>query len=58
MSATERQRDDLEIEQIIADIKLKNRQTGTEFWKVGIAAVVGGAVLGGLIVQIVNVIGA
>ena len=57
MSASERQRDDLEIEQIIADIKVKNRQTGTEFWKVGIAAVVGGAVVGGLLVQIVNLMG-
>jgi hypothetical protein len=50
-------RRDMEYEQLLADIRLKNRQTTTEFWKVGIALIVAGAVSGGLIVQVLNMIG-
>ena len=58
MSATDSQRGDLEIEQIISDIRLKNRQHTTEVWKVAIAAIVAGAVIGGLAVQIANLLAA
>ena len=44
------ERDALEIEQIINDIRLKNSQHETEFWKTGVACIVGGAILGGLVV--------
>lgn len=39
MSITDDNRRDLEIEQIISDIRLKNRQSQTEFWKVGVLIV-------------------
>jgi hypothetical protein len=45
-------RRDAELEQLLADIRLKNRQASTEFWKIGIAAIAAGAVLGGVIVRL------
>lgn len=54
MATSPEQRYELEVEQIIADIRLKNRQTQTEVWKVAIAAAVAGVLLGGLLVQVVN----
>jgi hypothetical protein len=54
MSATPEQRYDLQVEQIIADIRLKNRQTQTEFWKIGVAMVAAGAVFGGFVVALLG----
>ena len=39
-----------ELELIRAQTSLAIKQSATEFWKVGIAAVAGGAVMGGLFV--------
>ena len=58
MTREELAREEYELALIKAQVSLVVKQSRTEFWKVGIAAVVGGAVVGGLIVQIVNVIGA
>lgn len=45
---------DLELEALIADIKIKNRQHATEIWKVVLATAVASAVLGGFIVSVLN----
>ena len=50
-------REEDELQLIKSQVSLAVKQSRTEFWKVGIAAIVGGAVLGGLVVQILNMLG-
>lgn len=45
MSVAPEQRYDLEVEQIIADIRLKNRQHATEIWKAAVTGIAAGAAL-------------
>ena len=37
-----------------AQIKLTSRQAQTEFWKIGVACVIAGAAVGGILVQLLH----
>ncbi|MGR3486092.1 MAG: hypothetical protein ACU0BF_12155 [Paracoccaceae bacterium] len=50
-------RDEYELQLVNARVPFVLEQSRTEFWQVGIAAVVGGAVMGGFVVQILNAMG-
>ena len=51
MSDTTSRTEDYELELIKAQTALALKQAKTEFWKVGIALIAAGAVIGGVLVQ-------
>ena len=57
MTKEEAIREEYELQMVKAQVSLVLKQSRTEFWKVGIAAIVAGAVIGGFIVQVINAIG-
>lgn len=40
----------------VSQTQLTARQSQTEFWKIGVAAVLAGAVFGGFVVQVLNMV--
>lgn len=54
MTDEERQRWSLELEAVKTQTALQFKQAKTEFWKIGIAALVAGAIFGGFVVSLVD----